>query len=76
MPEPFDIQLGRRLRHRRRLLELTQGQLAASCGVTFQQIQKYEAGVVRMSAARLWQLSEVLGVGVAYFYDGLLTTAA
>ena len=76
MPETFDLHLGRRLRHRRRLLDLTQVQLATYCGLTFQQIQKYESGLSRMSAARLWQLSKVLGVGVAYFYDGTLTTAA
>jgi transcriptional regulator with XRE-family HTH domain len=44
---------------------------AAACGVRFQQIQKYECGANRISAARLWQLSEALEVPVGYFYDGL-----
>ncbi|MFL5297010.1 MAG: helix-turn-helix domain-containing protein [Phenylobacterium sp.] len=67
----IDIHLGRRLRRRRRILGLTQQQLAAACGVRFQQIQKYECAANRMSAARLWQLAEVLEVPVSYFYEGL-----
>ena len=72
MLNTVDLHLGRRLRTRRRLLCLTQSDLASACGLQFQQIQKYESGANRMSAARLWQLSQALGVGVAYFYDGLL----
>ncbi|MDD3836921.1 MAG: helix-turn-helix transcriptional regulator, partial [Phenylobacterium sp.] len=71
MGNEIDIHLGKRLRRRRRLLGLTQQQLAGACGVRFQQIQKYECGANRISAARLWQLSEALQVPVAYFYDGL-----
>jgi transcriptional regulator with XRE-family HTH domain len=71
MSDQIDIHLGRRLRRRRRLLGLTQQQLAGACGVRFQQIQKYECAANRMSAARLWQLSEVLEVPVNYFYEGL-----
>lgn len=71
MSHEIDIHLGRRLRRRRRLLGLTQQQLAGACGVRFQQIQKYECAANRMSAARLWQLSEVLEVPVSYFYEGL-----
>jgi len=67
----IDVHLGKRLRRRRRLLGLTQQQLAGACGVRFQQIQKYECGANRISAARLWQLSEALEVPVGYFYDGL-----
>lgn len=67
----IDTHLGKRLRRRRRLLGLTQQQLAGACGVRFQQIQKYECGANRISAARLWQLSEALEVPVGYFYDGL-----
>ncbi|OXE35724.1 MAG: transcriptional regulator [Phenylobacterium zucineum] len=67
----IDLHLGKRLRRRRRLLGLTQQQLACACGVRFQQIQKYECGANRISAARLWQLSEALEVPVGYFYDGL-----
>jgi transcriptional regulator with XRE-family HTH domain len=69
--DEIDIHLGRRLRRRRRLLGLTQQELAHSCGVRFQQIQKYECAANRMSAARLWQLAEVLEVPVSYFYEGL-----
>jgi transcriptional regulator with XRE-family HTH domain len=68
----IDLHLGKRLRRRRRLLGLTQQQLAATVGVRFQQIQKYECGANRISAARLWRLSEALEVPVAYFYDGLV----
>jgi len=71
MIDMIDIHLGRRLRRRRRILGLTQQQLASACGVRFQQIQKYECAANRMSAARLWQLAEVLEVPVSYFYDGL-----
>ena len=71
MMDVVDIHLGRRLRRRRRILGLTQQQLASACGVRFQQIQKYECAANRMSAARLWQLAEVLEVPVSYFYEGL-----
>jgi len=71
MMDLIDIHLGRRLRRRRRILGLTQQQLAGACGVRFQQIQKYECAANRMSAARLWQLAEVLEVPVSYFYEGL-----
>ena len=71
MANDIDLYLGKRLRRRRRLLGLTQQQLAGAVGVRFQQIQKYECGANRISAARLWQLSEALEVPVNYFYDGL-----
>lgn len=72
MSNDIDLHLGKRLRRRRRLLGLTQQQLAATVGVRFQQIQKYECGANRISAARLWRLSEALEVPVGYFYDGLM----
>ena len=71
MATDIDLHLGRRLRRRRRLLGLTQQQLATQVGIRFQQIQKYECGANRISAARLWQLSEALETPVSYFYDGL-----
>ena len=71
MEQNIDLHLGKRLRARRRLLGLTQQQLAIVVGVRFQQIQKYECGANRVSAARLWRLAEVLSVPVGYFYDGL-----
>lgn len=66
-----DVHFGRRLRRRRRLLGLTQGQLAQACGTGFQQIQKYECGATRMSAGRLWQVAGLLGVDLSYFFQGL-----
>ena len=70
MTDEIDVHLGRRLRRRRRLLGLTQQELAEACGVRFQQIQKYECAANRMSAARVWQLAELLEVPVSYFYEG------
>ena len=70
MTDEIDEHLGKRLRRRRRLLGLTQQQLANACGVRFQQIQKYECAANRMSAGRLWQLSQILEVPVSYFYEG------
>ena len=71
MATDIDLHLGKRLRRRRRLLGLTQQQLANSVGIRFQQIQKYECGANRISAARLWELAEALQTPVSYFYDGL-----
>lgn len=67
----IDHHLAKRLRRRRLFLGLTQYQVADACGVRFQQIQKYECGENRISAARLWRLCEALGVPPSYFYDGL-----
>jgi transcriptional regulator with XRE-family HTH domain len=71
MGADIDLHLGKRLRRRRRLLGLTQQQVAEVVGIRFQQIQKYECGANRISAARLWELSQALDVPVSYFYDGL-----
>ncbi len=71
MAHPVDAHVGQRLRHRRWMMGLTQQQLAALVGVRFQQIQKYESGVNRVSASRLWDLSQALSVSVAFFFDGL-----
>ena len=70
MATDIDLHLGKRLRRRRRLLGLTQQQLANSVGIRFQQIQKYECGANGISAARLWELAEALQTPVSYFYDG------
>ena len=72
MTDEIDVHLGRRLRRRRRLLGLTQQELARACGVRFQQIQKYECAANRMSAARLWQLAEALEAPISYFFEGLV----
>lgn len=66
-----NLVIGRNLRRRRRLLGLTQQQLALKIGVRFQQIQKYECGVNRLSASRLYRLSKVLDVPLTYFFRGL-----
>ncbi len=58
--DPVDVKIGARIRTRREELRITQAQLAAGAGVTFQQIQKYERGVNRVSAARLLQIAAVL----------------
>jgi transcriptional regulator with XRE-family HTH domain len=71
MSGDIDLLLGKRVRRRRRLLGLTQQQLAVAVGVRFQQIQKYECGGNRISAARLWQLCEALEVPVSYFFEGM-----
>jgi transcriptional regulator with XRE-family HTH domain len=71
MANPVDLFVGKRLRQRRRLLGLTQQQLAGEVSIRFQQIQKYESGANRISASRLWAISKALEVPVAYFFDGL-----
>jgi len=50
---------------------MTQQQLAEKVGIKFQQIQKYETGMNRVSASRLWDISETLSVPIAYFFEGL-----
>jgi transcriptional regulator with XRE-family HTH domain len=72
MGTDIDLHLGTRLRRRRRILGLTQQQVAEVVGIRFQQIQKYECGANRISAARLWQLAGALDVPISYFYDGLV----
>ncbi len=70
-PNPVDIYVGRRVRLRRMLVGLSQEKLGISMGLTFQQIQKYEKGVNRIGASRLFRLSEVLEVPVQFFFDGI-----
>ncbi|MCM0019754.1 MAG: helix-turn-helix domain-containing protein [Tagaea sp.] len=66
-----DVQIGRNLRKRRIELGMTQTQLAEACGITFQQVQKYENGANRVSAARLWQFVALLGLPLEAFFEGL-----
>ena len=70
-PHPIDVQVGSRVRLRRTLLGLNQTQLGERLGLTFQQIQKYERGVNRISASRLYQMCHILDVPVSYFFDDL-----
>lgn len=76
MANSIDLHVGKRLRRRRRLLGLTQQQLADSVGIRFQQVQKYECGANRITASRLFELSTALSVPVQYFYEGLATPEA
>ena len=71
MANAIDLHVGKRLRRRRRLLGLTQQQLAESIGIRFQQIQKYECGANRVTASRLYELAVALNVPVNYFFEGL-----
>ncbi|WP_291733716.1 helix-turn-helix transcriptional regulator [Leisingera sp. F5] len=71
MPHPVDIHVGKRIRGRRWLVGKTQQELASKVGIKFQQIQKYETGANRVSASRLWEIADVLGVDVVHFFAGL-----
>lgn len=71
MKHPVDIHVGKRIRQRRWMAGITQQQLAEAVGIKFQQIQKYETGMNRVSASRLWDIAEALGVKVSFFFDGL-----
>ncbi|MFT5346737.1 MAG: transcriptional regulator with XRE-family HTH domain [Sulfitobacter sp.] len=71
MKHPVDIHVGKRVRHRRWMVGMTQQQLAERVGIKFQQIQKYETGMNRVSASRLWEIASALGVQVSFFFDGL-----
>src|SRR5437870_11815988 len=68
-PIPADIRFGHRMRERRMMLGLSQTELGAALGVTFQQIQKYERGVNRVSAGALQKLTATLKVPITYFFD-------
>ena len=71
MKHPVDVHVGKRVRHRRWMVAMTQQQLAEKVGIKFQQIQKYETGMNRISASRLWDIAEALTVPVGYFFEGL-----
>lgn len=69
---PIDAQVGNRVRLRRMLIGMSQEKLGEHLGLTFQQVQKYEKGVNRIGAGRLYQVAHILGVPIGYFYEGLL----
>lgn len=77
---PMDVHVGTRVRLRRMLLGMSQEKLGEHLGLTFQQVQKYEKGVNRIGASRLFDLAKVLGVPVQFFYDdapsGVMTDAS
>ncbi len=68
-PNPIDVHVGSRVRFRRMLLGMSQEKLAEKLGLTFQQIQKYEKGINRIGASRLFDLARVLSVPVQFFYE-------
>jgi transcriptional regulator with XRE-family HTH domain len=69
--QDIDRHVGARVRERRIMLGLTQQQLADLIGVTYQQAHKYERGINRVSAGRLYEIAQVLSVPIGYFFDGL-----
>ena len=70
MKHPVDVHVGKRIRQRRWMNGTTQQQLAEAVGIKFQQIQKYETGMNRVSASRLWDIANVLSVPVSFFFEG------
>lgn len=68
---PVDAHVGKRIRHRRWVIGMTQQQLAEQVGIKFQQIQKYETGANRVSASRLWDIARVLDAPIPFFFEGL-----
>src|SRR5436305_11846343 len=68
---PIDVQVGNRVRIRRMLIGMSQERLGDLLGLTFQQVQKYEKGVNRIGAGRLFEVSRILNVPVDFFYEGL-----
>ncbi|MEI4231663.1 helix-turn-helix domain-containing protein [Roseovarius sp. D22-M7] len=71
MSHPVDVHVGKRIRHRRWLVGMTQQQLAEAVGIKFQQIQKYETGANRVSASRLWDIAAALDIQVSFFFEGI-----
>ncbi|SFQ56148.1 Transcriptional regulator, contains XRE-family HTH domain [Roseivivax halotolerans] len=71
MTHPVDVHVGKRIRHRRWLVGMTQQQLAEKVGIKFQQIQKYETGANRVSASRLWDIADALSTPVSFFFEGM-----
>jgi transcriptional regulator with XRE-family HTH domain len=69
-PNPIDKHVGSRVRMRRMMLSMSQEKLGAALGLTFQQVQKYEKGTNRIGASRLQQISDILQVPVAFFFEG------
>ena len=70
-PNPIDVHVGNRIRLRRTLLGLSQDKLASLLGLTFQQVQKYERGMNRVGASRLWDISRVLDIPIGFFFEDM-----
>ena len=73
-PSPIDVHVGSRIRLRRTLMGMSQERLGEALGLTFQQVQKYERGVNRVGASRLYDLSRVLDVPISFFFDDMPDT--
>ena len=71
MKHPVDVHVGKRVRHRRWMVGMTQQQLGEAVGIKFQQIQKYETGMNRVSASRLWDIAKAMEVDVRFFFEGI-----
>src|SRR5437763_10102193 len=71
VPNPVDVHVGARIRTRRLLIGMNQETLAQKLGLTFQQVQKYEGGANRVSASRLAETAEILGMPISYFFTDL-----
>lgn len=76
MPNMIDVQVGSRIRLRRRLIGMSQQELAAKLSLTFQQIQKYEKGSNRVSASKLQHIAAIFGVPPSYFFGELVGAEA
>ena len=76
MKHPVDVHVGKRVRHRRWMVGMTQQQLGDIVGIKFQQIQKYETGMNRISASRLWDIAQALDVSISFFFEGFDSEAA
>ncbi len=70
-PRPVDVHVGERVKARRTLIGMSQEELGKRVGLTIQQIQKYEKGVDRIAASRLWVISLVLGRPISWFFEGI-----
>ena len=70
-PDPIDVHVGGRMRLRRMVVGMSQEKLGEHLQLTFQQIQKYEKGVNRIGAGRLYRISQALGVDVSFFFEDL-----
>ena len=70
-PDPIDVYIGARVKARRKGLRISQTKLGDACGVSFQQMQKYENGMNRIGASNLLKISKALDVEVSYFFEGV-----
>lgn len=74
VPNPVDVHVGARLRMRRIFIGMSQEKLGGHLGLTFQQVQKYEKGLNRIGASRLYAISRILDAPVQYFFDDMPAT--